>query len=71
MHDKLAALDRLARHHGLLRERVSIESPEEPPARPQYDARHVARAICAILREAAEEEAAEQEAEGLLLPALR
>lgn len=71
MHDKLAALDRLARHHGLLRERVSIETPEEPPARPQYDARHVARAICAILREAAEEAAAEQEAEGLLLPVLR
>ena len=78
MHDKLAALDRLARHHGLLSVRVSIESPEDPPAAPQYDARQVARAICAILREAAEEaaaeakqaEQAEAEAAGSAVPAL-
>jgi phage terminase small subunit len=77
MHNKIAALDRLARHHGLLRERVSIESPEEPPPAREYDARQVARAICAIFREAAEEDAAEAkqaeqaEAAGSLLPALR
>jgi phage terminase small subunit len=58
LHDKLAALDKLARHFGLLRERVSLETSDEPEAKPQHDPRQVARAVLAILEQArlAEEE---------------
>jgi phage terminase small subunit len=61
MHDKLAALDKLARHFGLLRERVGPENPDAAEARPQHDPRQVARAVVAILEEAA---IAEAEAKG-------
>ena len=44
-HDKIAALDRLARHHGLYRE------PEMPQGVPRHDARQVARAVLALMRE--------------------
>jgi phage terminase small subunit len=59
MHDKLAALDRLARHYGLFREAPSPAEPDAPPGKPQYDPRQVARAILLILREAGEADAAE------------
>jgi phage terminase small subunit len=62
MHDKLAALDRLARHYGLFREAMSPADEDAPPDRPQYDPRHVARAILLILREAVEADAAEANA---------
>jgi phage terminase small subunit len=52
MHDKVAALDKLAKHHGLLRERISHENPDGSALAPQYDARQVARAVLALLREA-------------------
>jgi phage terminase small subunit len=53
--------DKLARHFGLLRERVSPEYPDAAEARPQHDPRQVARAVVAILEEAA---IAEAEAKG-------
>jgi phage terminase small subunit len=63
MHDKLAALDRLARHYGLFREAMSpadedAAHPDAATDKPQHDPRQVARAILAIFREAAEAEAA-------------
>jgi phage terminase small subunit len=72
MHDKLAALDRLARHYGLFREATSpadedAADRDAAPDKPQHDPRQVARAILLILREAAEAdaaEAAEAEADG-------
>jgi phage terminase small subunit len=67
MHDKLAALDRLARHYGLFRESVSpadgdAADPGAATDKPQYDPRQVARAILLILREATEADAAEADA---------
>jgi phage terminase small subunit len=59
LHDKLAALDKLARHFGLLRERVSLETPDGSEVKPQYDPRQVARAVVAIFEEAAAAEEAE------------
>ena len=59
MHDKLAALDRLARHYGLFKESMNPADPDAPPDKPQHDPRQVARAILLILREAAEAGAAE------------
>jgi phage terminase small subunit len=56
LHDKLGALDRLAKHHGLLKERVALEpSAEEAPPTPKHSNRQVARAILAVLRSAQEE----------------
>jgi phage terminase small subunit len=57
LHDKLAALDKLARHFGLLRERVGADNPDGVEAGPQYNPRQVARAVVAILGEAAIAEA--------------
>jgi phage terminase small subunit len=51
MHDKIGALDRLARHHGLYRERIDDETPDGVPLMPQHDARQVARAVLALVRE--------------------
>lgn len=56
MHDKLAALDRLAKHYGLLRERVSHENPDGAALQPCHDTRQVARAVLALLREGASSE---------------
>lgn len=53
LHDKLAALDKLARHFGLMRERMSLENPDGSALAPQRDARQVARAVIAILERAA------------------
>jgi phage terminase small subunit len=67
MHDKLAALDRLARHYGLLKEATGPADAADPAAardKPQYDPRQVARAILLILREADMAEAAAGEANG-------
>jgi phage terminase small subunit len=64
LHDKLAALDKLARHFGLLRDRVSLENPDSAEAGPQHDPRQVARAVIAILEQARladEEENADQD----------
>jgi phage terminase small subunit len=56
LHDKLGALDRLARHHGLLKERAAPEPPaDETPPAPKHSNRQVARAILAVLRSATEE----------------
>lgn len=52
VHDKLAALDKLARHFGVLRERLSLENPEGANIAPQHDTRQVARAVVAILESA-------------------
>jgi phage terminase small subunit len=51
MHDKVAALDKLAKHFGLLRERVSIENPDGSAFEPVHDPRQVARAVLALLHE--------------------
>jgi phage terminase small subunit len=62
MHDKLAALDRLARHYGLFTESMGHADEDAASAaqdKPQHDPRQVARAILLILREAAEADAAE------------
>lgn len=53
MHDKLAALDKLAKHHGLLRERVSHENPDGSALEPPHSPRQVARAVLALLRDGA------------------
>jgi phage terminase small subunit len=52
-HGKLGALDRLAKHYGLLRERVSHENPDGSAIEPIHDPRQVARAVLALLREGA------------------
>jgi phage terminase small subunit len=52
-HGKIGALDRLARHYGLLRERVSPEYPDVPAPEPEHDPRQVARAVLLLLREGA------------------
>lgn len=49
MHDKLGALGQLAKHHGLLRERVSHENPDGSPITPA-DPRQLARAVVALLQ---------------------
>ena len=59
LHDKLAALDKLARHFGLLRERASLETPDGSEVGPRHDPRQVARAVIAILEEARLAEEAE------------
>jgi phage terminase small subunit len=62
LHDKLGALDRLAKHHGLLKERAVPEPPaEETLPTPKHSNRQVARAILAVLRSATEEEGDEDE----------
>ena len=53
LHDKLAALDKLAKHFGLLRERMSLENPDGSSLQPRHDPRQVARAVIAILERAA------------------
>jgi phage terminase small subunit len=53
MHDKIAALDRLAKYHGLLRERVARENSDGSAIEPNHDPRQVARAVLALLRESA------------------
>jgi phage terminase small subunit len=62
LHDKLGALDRLAKHHGLLKERVAPEPPADaaPPA-PKHSNRQVARAILEVFRSAQEEDGDEDE----------
>jgi len=50
LHDKLAALDKLAKHYGLLRERMSLENADGSALAPKHDPRQVARAIVAILQ---------------------
>jgi len=62
LHDKLGALDRLAKHHGLLKERAALESSaEEAPPAPKHSNRQVARAILAVLRSATEEDGDEDD----------
>jgi phage terminase small subunit len=53
MHDKVAALDKLAKHFGLLRERVSHENPDGSALAPAHSPRQVARAVLMLLREGA------------------
>jgi phage terminase small subunit len=53
LYDKLSALDKLAKHFRLLSERASPAIPDESERRPQHDPRQVARAVLAILEEAA------------------
>jgi phage terminase small subunit len=48
MHDKIAALDKLARHHGLYGGR---ETPQSETVVPVHSARQVARAVLAMVRE--------------------
>jgi phage terminase small subunit len=62
MHDKLAALDKLARHFGLLRERPGPDPTEAASEEPQHDPRQVARAVLAILETAQFADEAEAEA---------
>lgn len=62
MHNKLAALDKLARHFGLLRERVGPEAAEVAPEE-EHDPRQMARAVMAIFEEAALAEEAEAQGE--------
>jgi phage terminase small subunit len=50
LHDKLSALDKLAKHYGLLRERMSLENPDGSALEPKHDPRQVARAVVAILQ---------------------
>lgn len=50
LHDKLSALDKLAKHYGLLRERMSLENPDGTALTPKHDPRQVARAVVAILQ---------------------
>jgi phage terminase small subunit len=64
MHDKVAALDKLAKHFGLLRERVSHENPDGSPLSPVHSPRQVARAVLALLREGASSEETEQPTDG-------
>jgi len=52
LHDKLGALDKLAKHFGLYKERAGAESGEDGEPRPQHDPRQVARAVIAILEQA-------------------
>lgn len=54
LHDKLSALDKLAKHFGLMRERVSLENADGSAVRPKHDPRQVARAVVAILEQASE-----------------
>jgi phage terminase small subunit len=53
LQDKLGALDRLARHYGLLRGNRSDKSVDVPADEPVHDPRQVARAILLLLRESA------------------
>jgi phage terminase small subunit len=48
MHDKIAALDKLPRHHGLYGGR---ETPQSETVVPVHSARQVARAVLAMVRE--------------------
>jgi len=64
LHDKLAALDKLAKHFGLYRERLGPETADGAEPQPQHDPRQVARAILAIL-ETAQLEEEEEEAKGV------
>jgi phage terminase small subunit len=52
MHDKLAALDKLARHFGLLRERAVAAAEPAGHEEPGHDPRQVARAVYQILQSA-------------------
>ena len=61
MHDKLAALDKLARHFGLLRERPGPDPAEVASEEPEHDPRQVARAVIAILEQAQFADEAEAE----------
>lgn len=56
LHDKLAALDKLAKHYGLLKERMSLKNSDGSPLAPKHDPRQVARAIVAILQDAGAED---------------
>jgi len=62
MHDKLAALDKLARHFGLLRERPAPDPAETASEEAEHDPRQVARAVLAILETAQLADEAEAEA---------
>jgi phage terminase small subunit len=53
LQDKLGALDRLARHYGLLRGSGSDERADGPAREPVHDPRQAARAILVLLRESA------------------
>jgi phage terminase small subunit len=52
LHDKLGALDKLAKHFGLYRERLGRETADSAGPEPQHDPRQVARAVLAILETA-------------------
>jgi phage terminase small subunit len=52
LHDKLAALDKLAKHFGLYRDRVRLETADGADGAPHHDLRQVARAVIAILETA-------------------
>jgi phage terminase small subunit len=64
LHDKLAALDKLAKHYGLYRERPGPESADGAEAAPRHDPRQVARAVFAILEQARLADEEEGEAAG-------
>jgi phage terminase small subunit len=64
LHDKLAALDKLAKHYGLYKERPGPESADEASPGPRHDPRQVARAVFAILEEARLTEDGEDEEAG-------
>jgi phage terminase small subunit len=53
LQDKLGALDRLARHYGLLRGSGSDERADGPAREPVHDPRQAARAVLVLLRESA------------------
>jgi phage terminase small subunit len=64
LHDKLGALDKLAKHYGLYRERPGPETADGAEAGPRHDPRQVARAVIAILEQARLAEEGEEEADG-------